>query len=102
MIPKYFISAVGEFQNEYFRFHAFGPFRNITSHRAAALGARKCLYDYRQFSIFGIVSTHLEHLEILCGTVQPLTNGPVTNDPGTTAPRLDTRFANSPSWINRW
>ena len=43
-IVNYFISAVGEFQNECLEFdfgiHAFGPYRNITWHRAAAPGAK--------------------------------------------------------------
>ena len=43
MILKYFISAVGEFQNKElefdFGFHTFGPFRKLTRHRAATPGA---------------------------------------------------------------
>ena len=44
LILKYFISAVGEFQNELmefvFGFHVFGTFRKLTRHRAAATGAK--------------------------------------------------------------
>ena len=50
LILKYFISAVGEFQNEFlefdFGFHTFGPFRKLTWHRAVTPGAKvSCLYD---------------------------------------------------------
>ena len=44
LILKYFISTVGESQNELlefdFGFHAFGPFRKLTRHRAATPGAK--------------------------------------------------------------
>ena len=44
LIIKYFISAVGGFQNEFlvfgFGFHAFGPSRKVTRHYSAAPGAK--------------------------------------------------------------
>ena len=54
MIPEYFISAVGEFQNGFlqlnFGLHASGPFINLAGHRAAAPGANVLFYmTYRKF-----------------------------------------------------
>ena len=40
LILKYFISAVGEFQNINFGFHIFGPFIKLAPHGAAAPGAK--------------------------------------------------------------
>ena len=45
------ISAADEFQNKDFCFHAFGPSRNITRHRAANIGAKVFVnMKYSQFS----------------------------------------------------
>ena len=50
LILQYFISAVGEFLDSDFGFHAFGPFRKRTPHHAATPGAKVFVYiTYRQF-----------------------------------------------------
>ena len=54
LILKYFISAIGEFQNNFLGFnlgfHVFGPFRNLTRHCTADLSADIFVYmTYRQF-----------------------------------------------------
>ena len=66
LIPNYFISAVGEFQNEYlefnFGFQIFGPFRKLTRHHRAAPSAkifvymtyRKFVYIWYSFQVFGL------------------------------------------------
>ena len=44
LILKYFISVVGEFENEDFGFHTFEPFRKLTRHPKTALGAKVFVY----------------------------------------------------------
>ena len=54
LILKYFVNAVGEFQNKRLEFdigfHGFGTLIKITRHQTAAPGAKVFVYiTYRQF-----------------------------------------------------
>ena len=44
LVLNYFISTVNEFPDSNFGFHAFEPFRKLTSHRAATPGAKVYFY----------------------------------------------------------
>ena len=101
MILKYFISAVGEFQNGDFDFHTFGTFVNITRHCADAPGAKVfvCItyrpffymcYSFHSFGKFRML-TQNRSAAPECSWRQRAT-----------APRLDAFFVNAPSLINLW